>query len=524
MSQYCANLSCTHCRGLPSSPSFAAPMYHECVHSLAETVLAYIRKHHLLEAGDRVGVAISGGADSVALLRLLMDLREQAGIVLTVVHFNHKLRGAESDGDERFVAELAAKHHLEFYCERGDVKAYAAAKQMGLEAAARALRYAYFRRLLKESIVNRVATAHTLDDQAETVLLKLVRGSGSRGLAGIYPKLQVPGSGLQASSTQHSAASIPPIGDVVASSIVRPLLATRRQDLEAYLNGLRQDWREDPSNRDLRHARNRVRHGILPRLERNVNPAVREALAETAEIARAEESFWKQEVSRLLPQLWRIRPTTAPRGPAGELTCHLPKHLALQRRIVLAAAESLGLSLEFKHVEELLNLAASNDRARGGVALPRGWTVRREKDVLRFMPPSARAEPASYEYPLTVPGSVDVPEVNARFEAVIVSRKQAMRDPLEYWLNLDVAAGTLLVRNWRAGDRFWPAHTKAPKKIKELLAEKHLTGPERQSWPVVVSARELIWVRGLRTPLSLRPPDGAKKVLVIREKPFNPAE
>jgi len=140
------------------------------------------------------------------------------------------------------------------------------------------------------------------------------------------------------------------------------------------------------------------------------------------------------------------------------------------------------------------------------------------------MPPSARAEPAGYEYPLTVPGSVDVPEINTRFEAVVVSHKQALRGPLEYWLKPDVAAGTLLVRNWRAGDRFWPAHTKAPKKIKELLAEKHLTGPERQSWPVVVSARELIWVRGLRTPLSLRPPDGAKKVLVIREKPFNPAE
>src|SRR5208337_2048408 len=168
-SQQYAILGRTHCRGLPGSPSFVVPMYHERVYALAETVLAYIRKHHLLRAGDRVGVAVSGGADSVALLRVLMDLRGQTGTVLAVVHFNHKLRGAESDKDERFVAELAAKHHLEFYCERGDVKAYAAARQLSLEAAARALRYAYCRRLLKESIVNRIATAHTLDDQAETV-------------------------------------------------------------------------------------------------------------------------------------------------------------------------------------------------------------------------------------------------------------------------------------------------------------------------------------------------------------------
>jgi tRNA(Ile)-lysidine synthase len=493
-------------------------MYHECVHSLDQTVLEYMRRHGLLKAGDRVGAAVSGGADSVALLRLLMELRDETGTVLTVVHFNHKLRGAESDEDERFVAELAAKHRLEFYHESGEVKAYAAAKRVSPEAAARVLRYAYFRRLLKESIVDCVATAHTLDDQAETVLLKVVRGSGSRGLAGIYPRLQMSGSGLQESSTQHSAVSTQPGGGAHVPSIVRPLLATRRQDLTAYLKDLGQSWREDPSNRDLRHARNRVRHGILPRLERNLNPAVREALAETAEIARAEEAFWKQEISRLLPQFWRTRPAGIRRGAAGELTCHLPKHLALQRRIVLAAAELLGLSLEFKHVEKLLGLAASNGRVNRVVALPQGWTVRREKDRLRFMPPSARAGPISYEYALPVPGSADVPEIGSRFEAVIVSPKRALHEPPEYWLNPEVAADALLVRNWRAGDRFWPAHTKAPKKVKELLAEKHLSGLERQSWPVVVSGRHVVWVRGFRTPRSLRPPDGAKQILVIRQR------
>lgn len=487
-------------------------MYHEGVRSLAQTVLAYIRKHELLKAGDRVGVAVSGGADSVALLRLLIELQSEIGTVLTVVHFNHQLRGAESEEDERFVAELAAKYHLEFHCERGDVRAYAAAKQLSLEAAARAMRYAYFRRLLKEGIVNRLATAHTLDDQAETVLLKAVRGSGSRGLAGIYPKLAV------SRSSQQSAFSTQP-GD---RSIIRPLLGIRRKAVQSYLADLGQSWREDASNRDLRHARNRVRHGILPRLERNVNPAVREALAETAEIARAEESFWAQKVSRLLPQFWRTRPADFSQGVAGELNCHLPKHLAVRRRIVLAAAESLGLSLEFKHVEELLELAASNTWAKGAVALPRGWTVRRDKDQLRFMPPSVQAERASYEYALAVPGSVEVPEIDARFEAVVISRKQALHDPPECWLDLAVASGTLLVRNWRAGDRFWPTHTKAPKKIKELLAEKHLTGTERHLWPVVVSGEDLIWVRGFRTPQSLQPPDGAKQVLVIREKPLQP--
>jgi len=489
-------------------------MYHESVQSLDQAVLRYIRKHALLKAGDRVGVAVSGGADSVALLRLLIELRGQTGTVLAVIHFNHQLRGAESDEDERFVAELAAKHHLEFHCERGDVRAYAAAKQLSLEAAARAMRYAYFHRLLKEGILERVATAHTLDDQAETVLLRAVRGSGSRGLAGIYPKLQIPNSEGRERSTR-------PIPNASVPSIIRPLLATRRRDLEAYLKGLGQSWRDDASNRDLRHARNRVRHGIMPRLERNLNPAVRETLAETAEIARAEESFWKREISRLMPQFWKVRPTDTRRGSAGDLSCPLPAQLAVRRRIVRAAAESLGLRLEFKHVEDVLDLAKANSPVKAAVALPRGWIVHREKDVLRFVPLSGHAEPASYEYRLAVPGRVDIPETGSRFEAVIIHRKQALHDPPESWLDLRVAGDGLLVRNWRAGDRYRPAHTKSPKKVKELLAEKHVTGVERQSWPVVVSGEQVVWVRGFRTPRSMQPPEEMSKVLIIREKPLD---
>jgi tRNA(Ile)-lysidine synthetase-like protein len=161
------------------------------VQRLAQTVLEYIREHELLKAGDRVGIAVSGGADSVALLRLLLELRKEIGIVLSAVHFNHKLRGVESEEDERFVAELARQHKLELLHEGGDVAAHAAEKHVSLETAAREMRYRYFRHLLTQGCLSRIATAHTLDDQAETVLLKIVRGAGSRGLAGIYPQLPV---------------------------------------------------------------------------------------------------------------------------------------------------------------------------------------------------------------------------------------------------------------------------------------------------------------------------------------------
>ncbi|MFZ0179667.1 MAG: tRNA lysidine(34) synthetase TilS, partial [Candidatus Dormiibacterota bacterium] len=283
--------------------------------SLSQRIFGYIRKHELLKAGDRVGIAVSGGADSVALLRLLLELRKDMGAVLSVVHFNHRLRGTDSDDDERFVADLAQKHKLELHCGSGEVSVHAREKHLSLETAAREMRYQYFRQLLREGGLSRIATGHTLDDQAETVLLKIIRGAGGRGLSGIYPKLPVVSSQLSAVSSQPTA-------------IIRPLLGTRRCELEGYLISLVQDWREDKSNRDLRHRRNRVRHGILPRLERNFNPAVREALAETAEIARAEEEYWEKEIARILPLVWQSN------GTEGVLKLatltNLP--LALQRR------------------------------------------------------------------------------------------------------------------------------------------------------------------------------------------------
>jgi tRNA(Ile)-lysidine synthase len=478
------------------------PMYYGRVRTLAQNVVEYIEKYRLLKAGDRVGVAVSGGLDSVALLRLLLALRRDAGIVLSVVHFNHKLRGADSEADEQFVAELAQRHKLQLHCESGDVAGCAAKKHLSLETAARQMRYDYFRRLLREYRLNRIATAHTLDDQAETVLLRMVRGAGSRGLAGIYPQLSVLGARLS-ERTQHSALS----NQSQPASIIRPLLGTRRRDLDAYLAELRQGWREDKSNRDLRHARNRVRHGILPRLERNLNPAVREALAETAEIARAEEEYWAREVARVLPRVWT---GTATKGALrlSELS-ELP--LALQRRAVRAASESLGFQLEFRHVEEILGGSVK-------AALPHGWVVSRGKGELRFEREVAPKE-SNYEYRLPVPGAIQVAETGSRFEAAVLAQEAAKEYNPDHLFDPSLLSAELIVRNWRAGDHYWPAHTKAPKKIKELLQERQVTGPERKLWPVMVSGVELVWVRGFPSPARLQPRGDASQVVAVREVP-----
>jgi tRNA(Ile)-lysidine synthase len=473
------------------------------VPSLLQSVSGFIRKEVLLRPGDRLGVAVSGGADSVALLRLMVELCAELGAVLSVIHFNHKLRGQDSEADEEFVKDLAHRHGLKFHCEGADVAGDAAKKRLSHEAAARNLRYEYFLCLLRTTRMNRIATAHTLDDQAETVLLKLVRGAGTRGLAGIYPKLVVDHSSPDKTRSPE-----------MEKLIVRPLLGVRRRDIELYLREIGQRWREDKSNRDLRHSRNVVRHGILPRLERNLNPSVREALSETADISRAEEEYWKAKLEGLLPDV--VKPSHFPDlGATLDSRVLLAQPKAVQRRLIRAFAESLHFKLEFQHVERVLQLAA-DCRHNQSATLPGGWKASRSADgiLFRFSTPLSNSD---YEYRLPVPGRIEVPEAGRVIEAVLV------RPGIESGYNLDDAldpallANELQVRNWRPGDRFWPGHRKSPKKIKELLQQRHVSGIDRRRVPVAVSRSEVVWIEGFPVPAALRQRNLKREAVIIRE-------
>ncbi len=362
---------------------------------------------------------------------LLIELRHELGLVLSVVHFNHGLRGAESDADREFVAGLAREHGLEFHAASGDAAQLAAEEHSGVEAAARELRYGFFRSLLGSAEVDeierevpqglkpessgeligtaeavpfpnsyrsagsaappqsipqtipldKIATGHTLDDQAETVLMRVIRGTGLRGLGGIYPRILVE----REDEDGHG-------------EIVRPLLGIRRRELEQYLVDLKQPWREDSSNADSKFTRNRVRRLVLPLLEREFNPAVVESFAELAEIARDEEDYWENEISGWLgtvvqwsqPEWTRglpgfegsqalvqigssqnrfVDPALLERleqpGPAVmnasvSRPWLLTEPRAVQRRVVKAIGERAGIPLEFKHIEEILRFAAED--------------------------------------------------------------------------------------------------------------------------------------------------------------------
>ncbi len=332
----------------------------------------------LLRPGERVCAAVSGGADSVALLLALFSANREErgglGVGLSAVHVHHGLRGDAADGDLQFVRALCGRLGVVLHERRVDVSGRMERERETLEEAARNLRYGVFWGLMASGEADVVATAHTLDDQAETVLMKLLRGAWTEGLGGISPVVEQ-GTGDREQRTAR---------------VVRPLLGVRRGEIEDYLRGEGQEWREDASNRDVSHMRNRIRHALLPVL-REYNPEVVRALGNLAEIAREEEERWRRELARILPQV--LLPGKPVRGggrAAGSGKC-LAVELerlrgmdrAMQRRVVRAAARELGVSMSFEETERVLRLGAQGVSG-GRLELHAGLRVERTLRELRF--------------------------------------------------------------------------------------------------------------------------------------------
>lgn len=474
---------------------------------MKKQVHEYIDGHRLLRPGERVAVAVSGGADSVALLRVLFDLRDELGIVLSVAHFHHGIRGPEADLDQQFVRDLSTQLGLELHSGSANVPAHAQAHKLSLETAARELRYRWFDELVRDNQVDKVATAHTMDDQAETVLMRILRGAGSRGLAGIFP--------VQAD--KH---------------LVRPLLTTTRSDVEAYLAALNQPWREDSTNRDLSHTRNRIRHQLLPVLERDFNAGIRETLADLAEVARGEAAYWDAEVDSLMTRLVRCgTPSRSGRNTSGKASGVLALDLkpfqllpvAMQRHVLHAIARRLAVGLEFKHVQQLIDLSQKEDKASSKrLVLPGGYVAVRTFRELQFSSSGSEAESPNYAYSLPIPGEVAVPELGSIFRARIVQGTAQANYGEKSLLNRALLGSEVKVRNWRAGDRFFPARTRSPRKLKELLqADRlgHRPSPvDRALWPVVEAKNQIVWVRGFAAPEALAPDRGAEAVFIEEQK------
>lgn len=427
----------------------------------------------------RLAVAVSGGADSVALLCAMAEAAAEIGLVVSVAHVHHGIRGAAADEDAEFVRALAQRLGCASHVHRVDTPAAAREQKQTLEEAARVLRYAWFNELLTGGHADAVATAHTLDDQAETVLHRLLRGAWTEGLGGIHPIVECP----------HGV-------------ILRPLLGVRRAEIEAWLRGLGQAWREDATNAETVFTRNRIRHDLLPRL-REFNPRVAEQLAHMAELARDEEAWWDAELRRLLPQMLlpgrpvrgggrsvSTRPDEGSVGMELERLRALPA--ALRRRVLRAAADQLGCALNFEQTERLMGMSAAEAGAAGAkkqelAADLRAERTARELRLTRESPSERRLEPERYELP--IPGEVAALGVTLIAKPLGAGARQ---DGSEHR-----AIPAAILRTPQLGDRVTLRHSRGPKPLKEIFERLGVAAEERKTWPVVEWQGRIVWMRGV---------------------------
>jgi tRNA(Ile)-lysidine synthase len=427
-------------------------------------IAQFIARHGMFSAGNRVGVAVSGGADSVFLLNALRELAPAMDLYLSVVHVDHGIRGKVSHDDAEFVRSVAGNFELPFHIFSANLSAPAG----NLEEAARDVRRGFFGGLIDEGVVNRIATGHTRSDQAETVLYRLLRGASLSGLSGILP--------------------------VTKEGLVRPLLEIDRAEIEGWLRERGISWRTDETNRDLAYARNRLRHEILPQLRGQFNPRLDEALANMATLAQDEESYWTNELDRY---------------PASYSTlnaCELAKlPAAVARRVIRRAIERVKGDLrqiDFQHVERILNMAHAR-AGHGRVQIP-GLDAFRSFDWIRMTPTRLNIDrKRGFSLALAAPGSVELPDGSTRITLQVLEKAESAQpyatvvNELD-WQRLNTHNGvlpSLEVRNWRPGDRYRRVGQSQEQKIKFLFQEARVPLWERWNWPIMTYNEAIVWIR-----------------------------
>lgn len=462
---------------------------------MLDRVAAFIARHRMFETGQRVGVAVSGGADSVFLLHVLHELAPRWNLKLSVVHIEHGIRGAASTADAEFVRGLAGRFALPFFLQCANVPAL----RGNLEQAARQVRHGFYRELLVAGKLDRVATGHTRNDQAETVLYRILRGSGLAGLAGILP--------------------------VTDDDVVRPILQFERCEIEAWLRQRRIEWREDNTNSDVSYARNRIRHEILPLLRQGFNPQLDDALFHLATLAQDEERYWTAELER-----YGLKQSNALVLSTSLLTAVSP---AVARRLIRGAIERVKGDLRqigFSHVETIFDMSGSVS-GHHRVQLP-GVEVTRSFESIRFAPGRRRRAEDDFLLPIQVPGSVELPGSPLRISVQIVENTEPTSAHATVVNNLDWKRLTvtssdpyrLELRNWRPGDRYQSTGQTRQQKLKVLFQKARIPLWERRNWPIITYNEGIIWVRRFGAAAEFAAGPDTRVVLRVSESFYDSSE
>ncbi|MYB92492.1 tRNA lysidine(34) synthetase TilS [Candidatus Poribacteria bacterium] len=444
----------------------------------------FIVQHKMIEGGETVLVAVSGGADSLALLYGLHALHTQLNCKLHVVHLNHCLR-PDADADTEFVQQHAARLELPCTIQRAEVPRLVKEWKLSVEAVGRKARYQFYESVCMEVSATKVALGHHQDDSTETVLMNLIRGSGAAGLKGIAP-----------------------VRDI---KFIRPLVGSTRQQIEAFLTSIEITPRQDTTNTDVNYLRNRIRHELIPQLARDYNPNIKTGLSRTADVLGT-ESEYLDTVARKAFETCRIQGTQ--KNVVLDRVKFRQYHIALQRRMLRqSVSEMLGdmNDLYFAHCEAMLNLV-EGDAPNTGLALPNDLRFRRAYQQLIFERKPVEIE--SFAYPVTTVGKTSIAILNTEITAELgdVESPGTLALPdgkFEAIFDYDTLRKVfakpssetlpLTVRNRQQGDRFQPYGMRGTKKIKDFLIDAKVPRSERNSIPLLVCGDEILWVIGYTT-------------------------
>lgn len=465
------------------------------MHPLADRVLAVLGRDSLAPPGARIAVALSGGADSVALTLLLGDVAAAGGCVLSgVAHLNHQLR-EDAAADQQFCRDLARRLALPIEVESADVRDRAARERISIEAAGHRERYAFFLRAQEALGADCIATAHTREDQAETVLMRLLRGAGPGGLAGIHPR---------------------------AGSVIRPLLDISRGELRTFLAARGQPFREDATNRDCGVTRNRVRHELIPFLVRRFSATAVETVARAADIARHDAAWLDAAAARAEPAVCAL----AEDGIAIDREALARQPVALARRMIRQALERVAdRACTFARIERVRMLA--DPAAAGPVSVDlAGCCVRRFPDRIVLLPRRPRKRtPVSpnFAYHLPIPGEVAVPEAGV---ALSVERVPADA-PLpaltargnRVYVDGAQLTNPLVVRNWQPGDALRPLGLRGRKKLQDLFVDRKVLRAARMRIPLVTDIQHgIVWIVGHAIGDAFRAHAGVEGMLILKAR------
>ncbi len=454
---------------------------------LLEKVEETIRKFDMFCIGSKIVVGISGGPDSTVLLHVLYHLRERFKIKIRAAYLNHCLRGEEVEREKEWVKDFTRKLGVPLICDCIDVALLAKEKRMSLESAAREARYGFLEHVANQVGASRIAVGHTASDQAETLLMRLVRGSGLDGLAGIPP---------------------------VRGRVVRPMIEVFRWEVEEYCQRHNLTPREDSTNRDVSFFRNSIRLELIPYLTKRYNPKLPEILVQTTDILRVDKEFLQELASKAEEKVLKRRNDKILIMDIKTLSRF---HLSLKRRLIRNAIERLKGNLRgitYDHINDVIKLLGC--KGTKILNLPEDVRVIKQYDEL-ILSQQGFFAPSFFSF-LEIPGKTEIPQLNLSFETEITTEVpvEFSSDPFEVYFDFDKLPKPLFIRPRKEGDRFVPLGMKEEKKLKKFFIDAKVPLVQRDKVPILVGGDKILWVVGYRIDERFKVDPTTKKVLKTR--------